>query len=97
MSASSSQNLRSAFENTKSAVVMDTPPKQRGQANSVAAASFVPTSACVQVGIPDPTRVGFPPATIGTPVKGTAAVPVTPEKSQNIYAQLGWDDDEMDL
>ncbi|KAJ5832269.1 DNA replication regulator Sld3 [Penicillium riverlandense] len=97
LSASSSQNLRSAFENTKSTVIMDTPPKQRDQAKPMPAASFVPTSASVQVGIPSPTRVGFPPAAIGTPVKGTAAVPVTPEKSQNIYAQLGWDDDEMDL
>ncbi|CAL5871032.1 uncharacterized protein PFLUO_LOCUS5274 [Penicillium psychrofluorescens] len=93
MSASSSQNLRSAFENTKSAVVMDTPPRQRGQA----AASFVSTPVGVQVGMPSPTRAVFPPAAIGTPVKGAAAVPVTPEKSQNIYAQLGWDDDEMDL
>jgi hypothetical protein len=34
---------------------------------------------------------------MGTPVKGAAAVPVTPDKSQSksIYEQLGWDD-EMD-
>ncbi len=54
---------------------------------------------CIDVlSVTDHSRAQSPPIIMGTPVKGAAAVPVTPEKSQakSIYEQLGWDD-EMEI
>ncbi|KAJ5767101.1 uncharacterized protein N7511_004717 [Penicillium nucicola] len=94
---SSSQQLSWSLTNARSSAIMETPPKKRALQETPTTPSILfPKSPDAMV--VDPPRAHSPPAVMGTPVKGPAAVPVTPDKSQSksIYEQLGWDD-EMDF
>lgn len=86
---------------TISSAIMETPPKQNNlnfapAPRSIPPSTSLPLFTTNQLKQP---RAQSPPAVMGTPTKGAAVVPVTPEKAQtkSIYEQLGWDDEEMEL
>ncbi|KAJ6145061.1 DNA replication regulator Sld3 [Penicillium chermesinum] len=74
----------------KDAAVGMPPPAQNSLVNSDTTTTTTTTI---------PAREPTPPAILGTPLKDSVMVPVTPDKSQSksIYEQLGWDDDDMEL
>jgi hypothetical protein len=76
---------------------METPPKKRALQETPTTPS-IPFPTTLDAMAVEPPQAHSPPAVMGTPIKGAAAVPVTPDKSQSksIYEQLGWDD-EMDF
>ncbi|KAJ5091829.1 hypothetical protein NUU61_006699 [Penicillium alfredii] len=97
------KNLFSSADHTtqssyqpRSSTIIETPPKQRAP-RPVPSASPVHLAAGMQVANANKSRASSPPGAIETPVKRSTPVPETPDKSQSIYAQLGWDDDEMEL
>jgi hypothetical protein len=94
---SSSQQLSQSLSNARSSAIMETPPKKRALQETPITPS-VPFPTSLDAMVVSPPQAHSPPAVMGTPVKGPAAVPVTPDKSQSksIYEQLGWDD-EMDF
>ena len=91
----SSKHLTQSLQNARSSAIMETPPKQRDDDSAPAPRSvpFHPSGPSMST---THSRAQSPPAVMSTPVKGDPVVPVTPDKSQSIYEQLGWDD-EMDL
>lgn len=91
-SSLSSRQFTQSLNAARSSAIMETPPKKR--APEMMSPAAIPMSAPLGSMIPS-HRATSPPAVLGTPVKGAAAVPVTPEKpqSQSIYAELGWDDE----
>ncbi|KAJ5152077.1 DNA replication regulator Sld3 [Penicillium capsulatum] len=92
---SSSRQFTQSLQAARSSAIMETPPKQqKADSFPVRSVPFHPSAPVTHTTQP---RAQSPPAVMGTPVKGAAAVPMTPEKPQSIYDQLGWDDDEMDL
>lgn len=95
---SSSQHVSNSLQGATAAAIMETPPRQNGTNISPAPRS-IPSRATMQPPIVSQPRAQSPPAIMGTPIKGAAVVPVTPEKPQakSIYEQLGWEDDEMEL
>lgn len=95
---SSSQHLNKSPQGAMSSTIMETPPRQSG-GNVIPAPRSIPSSATMQLPVVNQSRAPSPPAVMGTPIKGAAVVPVTPEKAQtkSIYEQLGWEDDEMEL
>jgi hypothetical protein len=94
---SSSQQLSQSLSNARSSAIMETPPKKRALQETPITPS-VPFPTSLDAMVVSPPQAHSPPAVMGTPVKGPAAVPVTPDKAQSksIYEQLGWDD-EMDF
>lgn len=91
----SSGQFTQSLEAARSSGIMETPPKQQKlDSFPVRPVPFHPSAPVMDT---DQPRAQSPPAVMRTPVKGAAVVPMTPEKSQSIYNQLGWDDDEMDI
>lgn len=90
--------LRNPFENTRSSMIVETPPKKRAL-EPMSAPQYIPVSPVKPDIFTSQPRAQSPPAVISTPVKGAGVIPVTPDKSQSksIYEQLGWDDDDMDM
>lgn len=78
-------------------MIMETPPKPHGL-ETLSATHIIPVSPAMPTMHTSQSRAQSPTAVIGTPVKATATIPVTPDKSQSksIYEQLGWDDDDDD-
>lgn len=97
-SNSSSQYFNKSLQGATSAAIMETPPRQSG-GNIAPAPRSIPSSASMQLPTVGQPQAPSSPAVMGTPIKGAAVVPVTPEKAQtkSIYEQLGWEDDEMEL
>ncbi|KAJ5985325.1 hypothetical protein N7522_012521 [Penicillium canescens] len=94
---SSSQQLSQSLSDARSSAIMETPPKKRALQETPTTPS-IPFPTTLDAMAVEPPQAHSPPAVMGTPIKGAAAVPVTPDKSQSksIYEQLGWDD-EMDF
>jgi DNA replication regulator SLD3 len=90
----SSRQFSRSLNNARSSAIMETPPKKHAP-QSISTPTAVPFSASLNTMVVESPRAHSPPAVMGTPVKGAAAVPVTPEKpqSKSIYEQLGWDDE----
>ncbi|KAJ5946475.1 DNA replication regulator Sld3 [Penicillium verhagenii] len=83
---------------SRSSMIVETPPKQRGSGNMPVSRS-IPAPPNFPTMNPFNPRVPSSPIVLGTPIKSAALIPVTPDKSQtkSVYDQLGWDDDDMDL
>ncbi|KAJ5827249.1 DNA replication regulator Sld3 [Penicillium robsamsonii] len=92
--STSSRQFNQSLNHARTSAIMETPPKRQAP-QSVSTPTAVPFSLSLDAMATDNPRAHSPPAVMGTPVKGAAAVPVTPEKSQSqsIYDQLGWDDE----
>jgi hypothetical protein len=90
----SSQQFSQSLNNVRSSAIMETPPKRRAP-ETISTPTAVSFSTSLNAMVSESHRAHSPPAVMGTPVKGAAAVPVTPDKSQSksIYEQLGWDDE----
>ncbi|KAJ5135788.1 DNA replication regulator Sld3 [Penicillium bovifimosum] len=88
-----STSRRSSQSVNHASAIMETPPK-KDTPQIISTPTAVPFSLSLNA-VADNPRAQSPPAVMGTPIKGAAAVPVTPEKSQSksIYDQLGWDDE----
>lgn len=95
--SASSRRLSQSLNHARTSAIMETPPKKTASHN-ISTPTAVPFSLSLDAMVTDHSRAQSPPIIMGTPVKGAAAVPVTPEKSQakSIYEQLGWDD-EMEI
>ncbi|EKV17344.1 DNA replication regulator Sld3 [Penicillium digitatum] len=91
---SASRPFSQSLNFARTSAVMETPPKKQVP-QSISTPTAVPFSLSLDSLATDYPRAHSPSAVIGTPVKGAAAVPVTPEKTQSksIYEQLGWDDE----
>ncbi|KAJ5894001.1 DNA replication regulator Sld3 [Penicillium taxi] len=89
---STSTPTQPSSKSFQTAMIMETPPKQRASNPTSAAhiTSIIPASP----GNQPPAKA---PAIIRTPVKGTATIAMTPEQPDSVYAQLGWDDDDVDV
>lgn len=94
----SSRHFSKSLHDPSASAVMETPPRQHSNASTTNPRS-VPPSTSAQFLVANRAQAQSPPAVLGTPVKGAAVVPVTPEKAQtkSVYEQLGWDDEEMEL
>lgn len=92
--STSSRQFSQSLNQARTSAIMETPPRRQAP-QSISTPTAVPFSLSLDAMVTDNPRAHSPPAIIGTPVKGAAAVPVTPEKSQSksIYEQLGWDDE----
>ncbi|CAG8019371.1 unnamed protein product [Penicillium nalgiovense] len=92
--STSSRQFSQSLNHARASAIMETPPK-RQTPQSISTPTAVPFSLSLDAMVTDNPRAHSPPAVMGTPVKGAAAVPVTPDKSQSksIYEQLGWDDE----
>jgi hypothetical protein len=92
--SASSRQFSQSLSQARTSAIMETPPKRHAP-QSVSTPTAVPFSLSLDAMVTDNPRAHSPPAIMGTPVKGAAAVPVTPEKSQSqsIYDQLGWNDE----
>ncbi|KAJ6102917.1 hypothetical protein N7486_005344 [Penicillium sp. IBT 16267x] len=93
-----SRPLSKVFAGARSSMIMETPPKQRGP-DTMPAPRSIPAAPNFPAMATNNTRPPSSPVVLGTPIKGAAVIPVTPDKSQSksIYDQLGWDDDDMDM
>ncbi|CAG8244196.1 unnamed protein product [Penicillium nalgiovense] len=92
--STSSRQFSQSLNHARASAIMETPPKRQAP-QSISTPTAVPFSLSLDAMVTDNPRAHSPPAVMGTPVKGAAAVPVTPDKSQSksIYEQLGWDDE----
>ncbi|KAI2732728.1 hypothetical protein CBS147332_1867 [Penicillium roqueforti] len=92
--STSSRQFSQSLNHARTSAIMETPPKRQAP-QSISTPTAVPFSLSLDAMVAESPRAHSPPAVMGTPVKGAAVVPVTPEKSQSksIYAQLGWDDE----
>jgi DNA replication regulator SLD3 len=92
--STSSRRFNQSINHARASAIMETPPKKDAP-QSISTPTAVPFSLSLNAMVADNPRAHSPPAVMGTPVKGAAAVPVTPEKSQSksIYDQLGWDNE----
>lgn len=91
----SAKYFTQSLEAARSSAIMETPPKQQKlDSFPVRSVPFHPSAPVTDTNRP---CVQSPPAVMRTPIKEAGVVTMTPEKSQSIYNQLGWDDDEMDL
>ncbi|KAJ5950991.1 DNA replication regulator Sld3 [Penicillium vulpinum] len=92
--STSSRQFSQSLNHARTSAIMETPPKRHAP-QSISTPTAVPFSLSVDAMVTENPRAHSPPPVMGTPVKGAAAVPVTPEKSQStsIYDQLGWDDE----
>ncbi|KAJ5158730.1 DNA replication regulator Sld3 [Penicillium coprophilum] len=95
--STSSRQFAQSLNHAHTSAIMETPPKRHAP-QSVSTPTAVPFSLSLDAMVTDSPCAQSTPIVMGTPVKGAAAVPVTPEKSQSrsIYDQLGWND-EMEL
>lgn len=94
----SSQHFSESPNNPSTSAVMETPPREHSNAPTTHRRPVPPRTGAPLL-VANRAQAQSPPAVLGTPVKGAAAVPVTPEKAQtkSIYEQLGWEDEEMEL
>ncbi|KGO36791.1 DNA replication regulator Sld3 [Penicillium expansum] len=92
--STSSRQFSQSLNHARTSAIMETPPRRQAPQN-ISTPTAVPFSLSLDAMVTDSPRAHSPSAVMGTPVKGAAAVPVTPEKSQSksIYEQLGWDDE----
>jgi hypothetical protein len=92
--STSSRQFSQSLNHARTSAIMETPPRRQAP-HSMSTPTAVPFSLSLDAMVTDNPRAHSPPAVMGTPVKGAAAVPVTPDKSQSksIYEQLGWDDE----
>ncbi|KAJ5490078.1 DNA replication regulator Sld3 [Penicillium expansum] len=92
--STSSRQFSQSLNHARASAIMETPPRRQAPQN-ISTPTAVPFSLSLDAMVTDSPRAHSPSAVMGTPVKGAAAVPVTPEKSQSksIYEQLGWDDE----
>ncbi|CAP93107.1 hypothetical protein E8E15_001396 [Penicillium rubens] len=92
--STSSRQFSQSLNHARASAIMETPPRRQAP-QSISTPTAVPFSLSLDAMVTDNPRAHSPPAVMGTPVKGAAAVPVTPDKSQSksIYEQLGWDDE----
>lgn len=92
--STSSRQFSQSLNHARTSAIMETPPRRQAP-QSISTPTAVPFSLSLDAMVTDNPRAHSPPVVIGTPVKGAAAVPVTPDKSQSksIYEQLGWDDE----
>ncbi|KAJ5459406.1 hypothetical protein N7530_011350 [Penicillium desertorum] len=92
--STSSRQFSQSLNRARTSAIMETPPRRQAP-QSMSTPTAVPFSLSLDAMVTDNPRAHSPPAVMGTPVKGAAAVPVTPDKSQSksIYEQLGWDDE----
>ncbi|KAJ6143178.1 DNA replication regulator Sld3 [Penicillium samsonianum] len=92
--STSSRQFSQSLNQARTSAIMETPPRRQAP-QSISTPTAVPFSLSLDAMVTDNPRAHSPPAIMGTPVKGAAAIPVTPEKSQSksIYEQLGWDDE----
>ncbi|KAJ5589007.1 hypothetical protein N7537_011685 [Penicillium hordei] len=92
--STSSRQFSQSLHHARTSAIMETPPRRQAP-QSISTPTAVPCSPSLDAMVTDNPRAHSPPVVIGTPVKGTVAVPVTPDKSQSksIYEQLGWDDE----
>lgn len=92
--STSSRRLSQSLHQARASAIMETPPKKSAP-HSISTPTAVPFSLSLDAMVTDHPRAHSPPAVMGTPAKGSTAVPVTPDKSnsKSIYEQLGWDDE----
>ena len=92
--STSSRQFSQSLNHARTSAIMETPPRRQAP-QSISTPTTIPFSLSLDAMVAESPRSHSPPAVMGTPVKGAAAVPVTPEKSQSksIYEQLGWDDE----
>ncbi|CAG8887165.1 unnamed protein product [Penicillium egyptiacum] len=92
--STSTRQFSQSLNHARTSAIMETPPRRQAP-QSISTPTAVPFSLSLDAMVTDSSRAHSPPAVMGTPVKGAAPVPVTPDKSQSktIYEQLGWDDE----